>query len=233
MTSRAAPGTRRTRRSSRCSPRRRSSGVPVRPAPRSSSGQRSRRSTATRAARSPGCGPTHRRHPGIAAPCVVNAAGTWAAEVAALAGAIDPGAAPSWLHPRDRAVAARRPAQGLHGRLRRERRLVGRGPPDVGRHRGHTRRDGAHRREPRAGRLRRAPSACPSSGGSRRRRSGCSRSSGTSRCSGRTSGSGRTARTTCRSSARTRACRDSSMPAATRERASGLPPRPRSCSRST
>ena len=43
----------------------------------------------------------------------------------------------------------------------------------------------------------------------------------------------RTARTTCRSSARTRACPGSSTRAATRARASGWPPRPPSCWRST
>ena len=85
--SRAAPSTRRTPRSSRCSRRRRSCGGRARPARTIHLG-----TSVTAIDRDAGGEVTGVRtdaadEPAIGAPFVINAAGTWAGEVAALAGA--------------------------------------------------------------------------------------------------------------------------------------------------
>ena len=92
------------------------------------------------------------------------------------------------VHPGDRAAATGRAPQGLHGRVRRQRRLVGRGPSDLGRHRGDARPGRCS--SARAGNGWASTGRCrsTSSGGSPPRRSACSRSSPRCRCSARTSG---------------------------------------------
>ena len=156
----------------------------------------------TRARRSPAierdaagrvAGGAHRRAAAIATPAVVNAAGTWAGEVAA------PGRrADVPILPRRGFILVTEPlpplvrhkvyaAEYVAERGQRRRR-----PADLGRGRGHPGRHRPHRSEPGAGRLRPHVRRCPCCAAWPPRRSRCSRSSPASRPSGRTGASART-----------------------------------------
>ena len=170
--------------------------------------------------------------PAIAAPFVINAAGTWAGEVAALAGAPIP------VLPRRGFILVTEPL------------------PRVVRHKVYTAEYVANVASSDAGLETSVVIEGTRGGtvliGASRERVGFDRTmslrvvrrlaaqavdlfpcSRTSRCSAPTSAFARTAPTTCRSSARTRACPASSMRAVTRGRASGWPPPRPSCWRST
>ena len=90
----------------------------------------------------------------LAARWVVNAAGTWGGEVAELAGAPVPVLPRRGFILVTEPLPPRHPAQGVHRRVRGQRRQRRRRAGDLGRGRGHPGRDRPHRRQPRAGRVR-------------------------------------------------------------------------------
>ena len=127
-----------------------------------------------------------------------------------------PRPAPARVRARHRAAAPDRAAQGLRGRVRRQRAELRRGSADLARRREHPQRHRADRLVPGAGRLRPQRVAARADLARPARRSRCSPCCAPSRPCAATSGSGRTAPTICRSSARIGGLRVCGTRAATR-----------------